>query len=91
MTRKTKKKVINQKESDELLLESLNFWLSKFDSLSAELDVLEKSDAKFDLGFSAKVDEMGRKIEEAAGHLNSEMTNCKRNRKLWEATLKEIP
>jgi hypothetical protein len=83
LTAKSKQKLTNQLESDTVLNSSVDFWLHEFDRLVELRDRMEKSDERFDLSFTEKMESVEAQIEIASGHLGVELAATKKANAEW--------
>ena len=84
LTKKSKENLFNQLESDTTLNSSCGFWLVEFDRLMELRDRMEKSDERFNLNFSEKMNSVESQIELAAGHMGVELIAIKNANKEWD-------
>lgn len=75
---KKNKQIEEELYAGELLLVSANFWISEFDKLVKQREELEKSEERFELYFSEKMDSLNAKIDIAAAHMNLEKEAIKK-------------
>lgn len=90
LTKKSKENLFNQLESDTTLNSSCGFWLVEFDRLMELRDRMEKSDERFNLNFSEKMNSVESQIELAAGHMGVELIAIKKANKEWDKIEKMI-
>lgn len=90
LTKKSRERLIDQRESDTMLNSSAAFWMAEFDRLIELKDRMEKSDERFSLGFTEKMNSVESQIEIAAGHMGVELSTMKKANEAWEETEKTI-
>lgn len=90
LTKKSKERLIIQGESDTMLNSSTSFWMAEFDRLMELKDRMEKSDERFLLGFTEKMNAVEFQIEVAAGHMGVELAACKKANEEWAKVEKMI-
>jgi len=73
-----------QLDSDSLLNSSSGFWLAEFDRLVEMKERMEKSEERFNLGFSEKLEKIESQIAVAAGHMGVELSLLKKERERWD-------
>lgn len=84
LTKKSKEALSDRSDFDLMTVKSMSFWIAEFDRLTELKERLETSDERFDPNFSEKVEEIDRKIEEAAGHMSSELKSSKASTNDWD-------
>ena len=83
LTKKSREILINQGTSDTMLNTSSTFWMTEFDRLMELKDRMEKSDERFSLGFTEKMNSVESQIEVAAGHMGVELAAMKKSNEDW--------
>ena len=90
LTKKSKEKLTVQSESDTMFKSSADFWIAEFDRLMELTDRMEKSDERFLLGFTEKMNSVEAQIEVVAGHLGVELAAAKKANEEWAKVEKMI-
>jgi hypothetical protein len=90
LTKKSRERLIDQGESDTMIKSSANFWIAEFDRLMELKDRMEKSDERFSLGFTEKMNSVEAQIEVAAGHMAVELAVAKKSNEEWAKVEKMI-
>jgi UDP-N-acetylglucosamine transferase subunit ALG13 len=83
LTKKSKENLIIQGESDTMLNASTGFWLAEFDRLMELRDRMEKSDERFDLNFTEKINSIESQIAVVVGHMGVELSAIKKANSKW--------
>ena len=84
LTKKSKENLITQVESDTMLNASTGFWLAEFDRLMELRDRMEKSDERFDLNFTEKMNLIESQIAVVVGHMGVELSAIKKANSKWD-------
>lgn len=84
LTKKSIEKLNIQQESDTMLNSSIGFWLAEFDRLIELRERMEKSDERFSLNFTEKMNSIESQIETAAGHMGVEFIAAKKANSTWD-------
>jgi hypothetical protein len=83
LTKNSKENLITQGVSDTMLKSSGDFWIAEFDRLMELKDRMEKSDERFLLGFTEKMNSVEAQIEVVVGHMGVELAACKKANEEW--------
>ena len=67
-----------------MLNASTGFWLAEFDRLMELRDRMEKSDERFDLNFTEKMNLIESQIAVVVGHMGVELSAIKKANSKWD-------